>query len=168
MLKKYKNKIFIFIFFFTSSLVFLSRQIQINYINKFPQKFFLFNDPILNPDGYYYLTNIKNQLINNIGFFETLFSKDLLTLIYVFLFNILDNRTVPEIVMLSSPYFVLLSFFGIFFFFKSISDKNLALLVSFSFIVSVIFLDRSSVLFFDTDTLNIFFTFFILFILSSF
>ena len=168
MLKKYENKIFIFIFFFTSSLVFLSRQIQINYINKFPQKFFVFNDPILNPDGYYYLTNIKNQLINNIGFFETLFSKDLLTLIYVFLFNILDNRTVPEIVMLSSPYFVLLSFFGIFFFFKSISDKNLALLVSFSFIVSVIFLDRSSVLFFDTDTLNIFFTFFILFILSSF
>ena len=168
MLKKYENKIFIFVFFFTSLLVFLSRQIQINYINKFPKKFYIFNDPILNPDGYFFLTNIKNQLINNNGFFEKLFSKDLLTLIYVFLFNILDDRTLPEIVMLTSPYFILVTFFGIFFFFNSLIDKKIALIVSFSFIVSTIFLNRSYVLFFDTDTLNIFFTFFILFILSSF
>ena len=168
MLKKYENKIFIFVFFFTSLLVFLSRQIQINYINKFPKKFYIFNDPILNPDGYFFLTNIKNQLINNNGFFEKLFSKDLLTLIYVFLFNILGDRTLPEIVMLTSPYFILVTFFGIFFFFNSLIDKKIALIVSFSFIVSTIFLNRSYVLFFDTDTLNIFFTFFILFILSSF
>ena len=75
MLKKYENKIFIFVFFFTSLLVFLSRQIQINYINKFPKKFYIFKDPILNPDGYFFLNNIKNQLINNIGFFEKLFRK---------------------------------------------------------------------------------------------
>ena len=168
MLKKYENKIFIFVFFFTTLLVFLSRQIQINYINKFPKKFYIFNDPILNPDGYFFLTNIKNQLINNNGFFEKLFSKDLLTLIYVFLFNILGDRTLPEIVMLTSPYFILVTFFGIFFFFNSLIDKKIALIVSFSFIVSTIFLNRSYVLFFDTDTLNIFFTFLILFILSSF
>ena len=168
MLKKYENKIFIFVFFFTSLLVFLSRQIQINYINKFPKKFYIFNDPILNPDGYFFLNNIKNQLINNIGFFEKLFSKDLLTLIYVFLLNILGDRTLPEIVMFTSPYWVLVTFFGIFFFFNSIIDKKLSLIVSFSFIISTIFLNRSYVLFLDTDTLNIFFTFFILFILSSF
>ena len=123
MLRKYENIIFIFVIFFTSSLVFLSRQIQINYINKFPKKFFIFNDPIFNPDGYYFLTNIKNQLINNIGFFEKFFSKDLLTLIYLFLFDLLGDRTLPEIVMLTSPYFVLVTFFGIFFFFKSIIGK---------------------------------------------
>ena len=107
-------------------------------------------------------------MINNIGFFEKFFSKDLLTLIYLFLFDLLGDRTLPEIVMLTSPYFVLVTFFGIFFFFKSIIGKSIATIVSFSFIISTIFLNRSYVLFFDTDTLNIFFTFFILFILSSF
>ena len=63
---------------------------------------------------------------------------------------------------------VLVTFLVFIFFFKSIIGKSIATIVSFSFIISTIFLNRSYVLFLDTDTLNIFFTFFILFILSSF
>ena len=169
MFKKYENKIFVFIFFYISCLVFLSRQIQINYIQKFQEKFYIFSDPIfINPDSYYFLTTIKNEIINSSLFFDKLIAKDLLTSIYIILFNLVENISLSELVMVSTPYFVLLAFVGMFLFFNSISNKKLALIVSFSFIVSEAFLSRSSVLSFDTDTLNIFFFFFILFLLNLF
>ena len=70
--------------------------------------------------------------------------------------------------MVSSPFFVLLTFVSIYFFFNSIVDKKLALLISFTSILSEVFYFRSSVLFFDTDVLIIFFYFIILFNLSLF
>ena len=169
MYHKIKNIQFIFFFFIIASLVFLSRQIQINYIKKFSDKFYIFTDPILsNPDGYHFLTQIKNQLINESSIIEKLFSNDFLTLIYVILFSLFSNISLPELIMVSSPFFVLLTFVSIYFFFNSIVDKKLALLISFTSILSEVFYFRSSVLFFDTDVLIIFFYFIILFNLSLF
>ena len=134
MFKKYENKIFVFIFFYISCLVFLSRQIQINYIQKFQEKFYIFSDPIfINPDSYYFLTTIKNEIINSSLFFDKLIAKDLLTSIYIILFNLVENISLSELVMVSTPYFVLLAFVGMFLFFNSISNKKLALIVSFFF-----------------------------------
>ncbi|MDC0907935.1 hypothetical protein OAS12_04265 [Candidatus Pelagibacter ubique] len=167
MSKKYENIFYLVLFFFISILVFLSRQIQINYIKKFSNKFYIFNDPVLvNPDGYHHLSNIKNNLISHSNLLEKFFNENFLTSIYIFLFSIFDNPNLPELVMISSPYMVILAFFSIFIFFYSFSGKKIALLTSFTFTISTIFFARSSVLFFDTDTLNIFFTFFILFTLS--
>jgi asparagine N-glycosylation enzyme membrane subunit Stt3 len=165
--KKYENIFYLVLFFFISILVFLSRQIQINYIKKFSNKFYIFNDTVLvNPDGYHHLSNIKNNLISHSNLLEKFFNENFLTSIYIFLFSIFDNPNLPELVMISSPYMVILAFFSIFIFFYSFSGKKIALLTSFTFTISAIFFARSSVLFFDTDTLNIFFTFFILFTLS--
>ena len=87
MILKYKNTVFFFFLFLISSIVFLSRQIQINYIKKFPDNYYIFTDPILsNPDAYYFLAQIKNQLVNESSLFEKLFSNDLLTFIYIILF----------------------------------------------------------------------------------
>jgi len=169
MYNKFKNIQFIFFFFIIASLVFLSRQIQINYIKKFSDKFYIFTDPILsNPDGYHFLTQIKNQLINESSLTEKLFSNDLLTFIYVFLSSLFSNISLPELIMVSSPFFVLLTFVSIYFFFNSIVDKKLALLISFTSILSEVFYFRSSALFFDTDVLIIFFYFIILFNVSLF
>ena len=169
MYNKFENIQFIFFFFIIASLVFLSRQIQINYIKKFSDKFYIFTDPILsNPDGYHFLTQIKNQLINESSLTEKLFSNDLLTFIYVFLSSLFSNISLPELIMVSSPFFVLLTFVSIYFFFNSIVDKKLALLISFTSILSEVFYFRSSALFFDTDVLIIFFYFIILFNVSLF
>ena len=163
MKKKYENIIYIFIFFFVSVLVFLSRKIQINYIKKFPEKFYVFNDPIfLNPDAYYYLTKIKKQIISNSSFLEKILSDNFLTSIYVILSKIFYDFSLPEIVFLSSPYIVFLTFLTVFLFFRSLANKEISILVSFSFILSSIFYQRSFSLFFDTDILNIFFIFLIL------
>ena len=169
MFLKYKNTVFFFFLFLISSIVFLSRQIQINYIKKFPDNNYIFTDPILsNPDAYYFLAQIKNQLINESSLFEKLFSNDLLTFIYIFLFNILDSISLPELIVISSPYFVLLTFISIYLFFSSIVNRKLAIIISFSSILSEIFFFRSSVLFFFIDVLIIFFYFIALFNLSLF
>jgi asparagine N-glycosylation enzyme membrane subunit Stt3 len=161
MLRKYENKFFVFIFLIVSLLVFLSRQIQINFINRFHQKFYLFNDPIFNPDGYYYLTIIKN-LINSQSIFIEKLSENFLGSVFLLLSNLFININLPQLVMLSSPYFVVFAFLSIFFFFWKFSNKEIALLASFTYVISEIFISRSNVLFFDTDTLNIFFVFSIL------
>ena len=161
MLRKHENKFFVFIFLIVSLLVFLSRQIQINFINKFHQKFYLFNDPIFNPDGYYYLTIIKN-LINSQSIFIEKLSENFLGSVFLLLSNLFININLPQLVMLSSPYFVVFAFLSIFFFFWKFSNKEIALLASFTYVISEIFISRSNVLFFDTDTLNIFFVFSIL------
>ena len=81
-------------------------------------------------------------------------------------YYIFDGLNLPELVFLSSPYFVILLFLSIFFLFKNISNKYLAVLVSFLTLFSSVIFFRTSVLFLDTDVLNLTFFFFILFLIS--
>ena len=81
-------------------------------------------------------------------------------------YYIFDGLNLPELVFLSSPYFVILLFLSIFFLFKNISNKYLAVLVSFLTLFSSVIFFRTSVLFLDTDVLNLTFFFLILFLIS--
>ena len=167
MFKKYENISFIFIFFFTSILVFFSRYLQIVFVKKNKEKFYLFEDPIfINPDAYYYLGTIKNKILDNTSFFEKLFSDNFLSSLFLILHGVFNNSNILEIIMLSQPYFVVITFLSIFLFFSSLSNKFIALLSSFIFILSDLFIARSSVLFFDTDIFNIFYLFSISYVIS--
>ena len=164
MFKSTRDIFYSILFLIVTLLVFLSRQIQVNHIKKYNEKFYLFNDPILgNPDSYFFLKKIKDNLLSQSNFLEKIFDYDLLTSIYTFLFYFNNQLTLPELIVLSSPFMVVLAFISIFIFFFSLSDKNLALFTSLSYSISTIFFLRSFVLFFDTDVLNIFFYFVILF-----
>ena len=169
-MRKYKSNTYFFIFFlFTLLLVFLSRSIQTNFIKENSSLFFIFNEPIFtNPDAYFFLNNIKEQILSETSFFEKIFSNDLLTGIFVFIYYQVENTSLPEIVFILSPYFVILCFFSTFFFFNSLSKNNyLALLTSFAFILSNIIVTRSSALYFDTDILNLFLFFLIIYFISK-
>ena len=167
MFKKYENISFIFIFFFTSILVFFSRYLQIVFVKKNKEKFYLFEDPIfINPDAYYHLGTIKNKILDNTSFFEKLFSDNFLSSLFLILHGVFNNSNVLEIIMLSQPYFVVITFLSIFLFFSSLSNRFIALLSSFIFILSDLFIARSSVLFFDTDIFNIFYLFLILYVIN--
>ena len=56
-IKKYLNFYGFYVFlFFTSLLVFFSRYLQIVFVKKNEEQFYLFEDPIfINPDAYFYL-----------------------------------------------------------------------------------------------------------------
>jgi hypothetical protein len=167
MFKKYENNFFIFIFFFTSILVFFSRYLQIIFVRKNKEQFYLFEDPIfINPDAYYYLGTIKNKILDNTSFFEKLLSDNFLSSLFLILHGVFNNSNILEIIMLSQPYLVVITFLSIFLFFSSLTNRFIALLISFVFILSDLFIARSSVLFFDTDIFNIFYFFSILYIIS--
>lgn len=167
MFKKYENNFFIFIFFFTSILVFFSRYLQIIFVRKNKEQFYLFEDPIfINPDAYYYLGTIKNKILDNTSFFEKLLSDNFLSSLFLILHGVFNNSNILEIIMLSQPYLVVITFLSIFLFFSSLSNKFIALLSSFIYTLSDLFIARSSVLFFDTDTFNIFYFFSILYVIS--
>ena len=168
MIKEILNKtLFVFLLLSSIILVFLSRKFQIDFIKEFSHIFYVFKDPIFtNPDAYHFLSKIKEQLITDTHLIEKLTSQDLLTSIYIILFNFSQNISLPELVLLSSPYMVLFPFLSIFLFFRSITNNNLGLLTAFLYLISDIFLGRSYALFFDTDVLNIFFTFLILFLIN--
>ena len=167
MFKKYENISFIFIFFFTSILVFFSRYLQIVFVKKNKEKFYLFEDPIfINPDAYYHLGTIKNKILDNTSFFEKLFSDNFLSSLFLVLHGVFNSSNILEIIMLSQPYFVVITFLSIFLFFSSLSNRFIALLSSFIFVLSDLFIARSSVLFFDTDIFNIFYIFSILYVIS--
>ena len=166
-MKRYENVFFIFVFFFLSLLVYLSRHIQINYVKKFADKFYLFDDPIfINPDSYNTLNNIKENITKSSNFYEKIISNDFLTSIFTVLNTIFYKTSLPELVFVSSPIFVFLTFLSLGLFFYSISNKYIAVISSFTFIISVIFFSRSSSLFFDKEVLNIFFVFMILYFLN--
>ena len=166
-MKRYENVFFIFVFFFLSLLVFLSRYIQINYTKKFSDKFYLFDDPIfINPDSYNILNNIKENITKSSNFYEKIISNDFLTSIFTVLNTIFYKTSLSELVLISSPIFVFLTFLSLGLFFYSISNKYIAVISSFTFTISVIFFSRSSSLFFDKDVLNIFFVFIILYFLN--
>ena len=167
-IKKYLNFYGFYIFlFFTSLLVFFSRYLQIVFVKKNKEKFYLFEDPIfINPDAYYYLGTIKNKILDNTSFFEKLFSDNFLSSLFLILHGVFNNSNILEIIMLSQPYFVVITFLSIFIFFSSLSNKFIALLSSFIFTLSDLFIARSSVLFFDTDIFNIFYLFSISYVIS--
>ena len=167
-IKKYLNFYSFYVFlFFTSLLVFFSRYLQIVFVKKNKEKFYLFEDPIfINPDAYYYLGTIKNKILDNTSFFEKLFSDNFLSSLFLILHGVFNNSNILEIIMLSQPYFVVITFLSIFLFFSSLSNKFIALLSSFIFILSDLFISRSSVLFFDTDIFNIFYLFLILYVIN--
>ena len=103
MFKSTRDIFYIFLFLIVAFLVFLSRQIQVNYIKKYNETFYLFNDPILgNPDSYFFLKKIKDNLLSQSNFLEKMFDYDLLTSIYSFL-NYFNNQIFLTIV-LSSPH----------------------------------------------------------------
>ena len=167
-IKRYLNFYSFYTFlFFTFLLVFFSRYLQIVFVKKNKEQFYLFEDPIfINPDAYYYLGTIKNKILGNTSFFEKLFSDNFLSSLYLILHGVFNNSNILEIIMLSQPYLVVITFVGIFLFFSSLSNRFIALLSSFIFILSDLFIARSSVLFFDTDILNIFYFFSILYVIS--
>ena len=167
-IKKYLNFYGFYVFlFFTSLLVFFSRYLQIVFVKKNKEQFYLFEDPIfINPDAYYHLGTIKNKILDNTSFFEKLFSDNFLSSLFLILHGVFNNSNILEIIMLSQPYFVVITFLSIFLFFSSLSNKFIALLSSFIFILSDLFIARSSVLFFDTDIFNIFYLFLILYVIN--
>ena len=167
-IKKYLNFYSFYVFlFFTSLLVFFSRYLQIVFVKKNKEQFYLFEDPIfINPDAYYHLGTIKNKILDNTSFFEKLFSDNFLSSLFLILHGVFNNSNILEIIMLSQPYFVVITFLSIFLFFSSLSNKFIALLSSFIFILSDLFIARSSVLFFDTDIFNIFYLFLILYVIN--
>ena len=117
MFKKYENNFFIFIFFFTSILVFFSRYLQIIFVRKNKEQFYLFEDPIfINPDAYYYLGTIKNKILDNTSFFEKLLSDNFLSSLFLILHGVFNNSNILEIIMLSQPYLVVITFLSIFLF----------------------------------------------------
>ena len=163
-LKKYN---FQFFFFISLGLVFLSRLLQIIFIKKNSDIYYLYNEPIfINPDSYHFLNKIKEQLLLDTPFFSKLISEDLITSLYLILYFIFNNLHLSELVFLSSPFFVVLLFVASFFFFKNLSDNYLATLTSFSFLFSSVVFFRTSALFFDTDVLNLTFFFLIIFQIS--
>lgn len=165
MLKSTNNIFFTFLFLITFVLVYLSRSFQIDFIKNNPNLFYIFDEPIFtNPDAYFFLNNIKEQILSQNTFFEKLFTSDLLTGIFVFIYYQFENISLPEIVFIFSPYFVLICFFSTFLFFSILGkNSNLALLTSFAFVLSNIVVTRSSALYFDTDILNLFLFFLILY-----
>ena len=167
-IKKYLNFYGFYVFlFFTSLLVFFSRYLQIVFVKKNKEQFYLFEDPIfINPDAYYYLGTIKNKILDNTSFFEKLFSDNFLSSLFLILHGVFNNSNFLEIIMLSQPYLVVITFLSIFLFFSSLSNRFIALLSSFIFTLSDLFIARSSVLFFDTDIFNIFYFFSILYAVS--
>ena len=118
MFKSTRDIFYSILFLIVTLLVFLSRQIQVNHIKKYNEKFYLFNDPILgNPDSYFFLKKIKDNLLSQSNFLEKIFDYDLLTSIYTFLFYFNNQLTLPELIVLSSPFMVVLAFISIFIFF---------------------------------------------------
>ena len=167
-IKKYLNFYGFYVFlFFTSLLVFFSRYLQIVFVKKNKEQFYLFEDPIfINPDAYFYLGEIKKNILENSSFFEKLFSDSFLSSLFFILHGLFNKSNILEIIILSQPYFVVITFLSIFLFFSSLSNRFIALLSSFIFILSDLFIARSSVLFFDTDIFNIFYFFSILYVVS--
>ena len=167
-IKKYLNFYGFYVFlFFTSLLVFFSRYLQIVFVKKNKEQFYLFEDPIfINPDAYFYLGEIKKNILENSSFFEKLFSDSFLSSLFFILHGLFNKSNILEIIILSQPYFVVITFLSIFLFFSSLSNRFIALLSSFIFILSDLFIARSSVLFFDTDIFNIFYFFSILYLVS--
>ena len=167
-IKKNLNFYSFYIFlFFTSLLVFFSRYLQIGFVKKNKEQFYLFEDPIfINPDAYGHLGKIKNNILENSSFFEKLFSDNFLSSFFLILHGVFNNSNILEIIMLSQPYLVVVTFLSIFLFFSSLSNRFIALLSSFIFTLSDLFIARSSVLFFDTDIFNIFYLFSISYVIS--
>ena len=169
MSKKFENLYFLFIFLLSSALVFLSRQFQINYIKKNESIFYVFNEPVfINPDAYSYFSIIKKKLLEPSLTIYSYFNDEFLVSLYLVLTNVFHKINLIELALISTPYTVILVFFSIYLFFSFLSNKYLAILTSFIFSLSNIFLTRSSVLYFDTDIFNVFFLFIILFILNFF
>ena len=161
MLKKIENIYFVFIFFLTTILVFLSRQLQINFVKKYENIFYVYNEPVFtNPDSYLYFSKIKKILLQPTINFQNYFNFEFLVSLYLILINIFRTLNLTELALVSTPYIIVLVFWSIYLFFSSFINKYAALFISLISCLSNVFLTRSSSLSFDTDPFNIFFYFY--------
>ena len=118
MLKKIENIYFVFIFFLTTILVFLSRQLQINLVKKYKNIFYVYNEPVFtNPDSYLYFSKIKKILLQPTINFQNYFVDEFLVSLYLILINIFRTLNLTELALVTTPYIIVFVFWSIYLFF---------------------------------------------------